>query len=337
MPIRVAINGFGRIGRCVARILEADSRGGIELVAVNDLADASSLAYLLEFDSVHRRARVAPRVDGTHIEFGGQRFAALSEHDPTKLAWGDLGVDVVLECTGRFKSRDAAAVHLERGAKRVVISSPPEGKVDALLCMGVNDGSYDSARHHVISNASCTTNCLAPQLKVLDDAFGIRKGHMLTVHAYTNDQSLVDAPHRSDPRRGRSAAMSMIPTSSGVTKALGAILPHLVGKVEGSSVRVPTADVSMTCLSVLLGREVTPEQVNDAMRAAAEGPMRGVLRVEDRPLVSVDYTGSPYSVTIDSRLTSVVDGDFVEIQAWYDNEWGFSTRMVDLAHHIGAA
>jgi len=335
MTIRIAINGFGRIGRCVARVVAESAGDDLDIVAINDLSSPENLAYLLEFDSVHGRSSLPVSVDGDSITIGRQRMKALAEKDPAKLPWSELGIDVVLECTGRFKSRDQAATHLDRGAKRVIISAPPEGKVDAILCMGVNDGTFDPAKHQIVSNASCTTNCLAPQLKVLDAAFGIRKGHMLTVHSYTNDQNIVDGPHKSDPRRGRSAAVSMVPTSSGVTKAIGELLPQLIGKFDGSSVRVPTPDVSMTCLTVLVSRNVTAAEVNDAFRAAAAGPLASVLVVEDRPLVSADFIGHPASAVVDSRLTSVVDGDLIEVQAWYDNEWAFSHRMVDLARRVG--
>jgi len=337
MGIRIAINGFGRIGRCVARVIaESNTRGiDLDLVAVNDLADAESLAYLLEFDSVHGRSTTPVATSGDSIEFGRNRFRVLSEKDPSNLPWTELGVDLVLECTGRFKSRDQAAVHLARGAKRVIISAPPQGSVDGILCMGVNHTSFDPEKHHIVSNASCTTNCLAPQLKVLDERFGIRKGHMLTVHSYTNDQHMVDGPHKGDPRRGRSAALSMVPTTSGVTKAIGEILPRLIGKFDGSSIRVPTPDVSMTCLTVLVERNVTADEVNAAFREAAAGPLASILAVEDRPLVSVDYIGHSASAIVDSSLTAVVDGDLVEVQAWYDNEWAFAHRMVDLARWVG--
>lgn len=334
---RVAINGFGRIGRTVTRILSEAASTGLELVAVNDLSPPDSLAYCLEFDSVHGRARFPVGVEGDRIRAGRQAFRCLSEKDPAKLPWSDLGVDLVLECTGKFKGREAAAVHLARGAKRVVISAPPEGDVDAILCMGVNDSAFDPSAHTIVSNASCTTNCLAPQLSVLDRAFGIRKGHMVTVHAYTNDQNLVDGPHRSDPRRGRAAGLSMVPTSSGVTKALGHVLPHLAKVVDGSSIRVPTADVSMTCLTVLLSRTVTKDDVNAAFRAAADGSLAGILAVESRPLVSVDFLGSTASAIVDTSLTRVVDGDLVEVQAFYDNEWAFSARMVDVAKLLASA
>lgn len=337
MAIRVAINGFGRIGRTVARVIAADPASDVELCAINDLGDRASLAYLLEFDSVHGRSASPVAIVGDEVHFGSQRMKTLAERDPSRLPWRELGVDVVLECTGRFRTRATASAHLEAGAGRVIISAPPSDPVDGVFVIGVNDADFDPDRHRVISNASCTTNCLAPQLAALGESFGIRKGHMLTVHAYTNDQSLIDEPHPTDPRRGRAAALSMIPTTSGVTKALFEILPQLRGKLEGSSVRVPTPDVSMTCLSILLDRPATAAEVNDAFRAAAQQRLRGVLAVEDRPLVSMDYAGSPYSAVIDSSLTSVIDGDLVEVTAWYDNEWGFSHRMVDLARRVGRA
>lgn len=334
MGIRVAINGFGRIGRSIARVVAALPGDELELVAINDLADPSALAYLLEFDSVHGRARQPVTVEGTVVRIGEHRMTALSERVPSSLPWKALGVDVVLECTGKFRSREAAGAHLAAGAGHVIISAPPQGEIDGVFVVGVNDADLDPARHRVISNASCTTHCVAPQLQVLDQAFGVRKAHMLTVHAYTNDQSIVDEPHASDPRRGRTAGVSMIPTSSGVTRALVEVLPQLRGRFLASSVRVPTPDVSMTCLSVVLGRATSAEEVNDTLRAVAAGRLRGILSVEDRPLVSVDFTGCPQSAVIDSRLTTVVDGDLLELSAWYDNEWGFSNRMVDLARLV---
>lgn len=334
MGIRIAINGFGRIGRCVARQLLLDSREDIELVAVNDLADAASLAYLFEFDSVHRRFALPVHADGNTIVAGTKRFDVLSIKDPTQLPWKKLGVDVVLECTGRFKSRDDAATHLDVGARRVVISAPPQGPVDRIFCMGVNDDTFDPKKHFVVSNASCTTNCLAPMLAVLESAFGIVKGHMLTVHSYTADQSLVDTPHKSDPRRGRTAGMSMIPTSSGVTKAIYEVLPSMTGKIGGSSIRVPTPDVSIVCLTASLAKKVSADEVNQAMRIASSARLSGILRVEDRPLVSADLIGDPCSSIVDAALTEVVADDLVEVQSWYDNEWGFSARMLDLVRVV---
>lgn len=330
MAARIAINGFGRIGRGVARLILSSPASDVELVAINDLADANALAYLLEFDSVHGRLRTPVQVEDGTLRVGERRIRVLAEQDPGELPWASLGVDVVLECTGRFRTRAAASRHVSAGARRVIVSAPPEDSVDAVFCVGLNDGLYDPSRHLVVSNASCTTNCVAPVLKVLDEALGVRKAHMLTVHSYTNDQAIVDQPHHSDYRRGRAAAESMVPTSSGVSKALFSILPQLRGKFAASSIRVPTPDVSIVCLTANVGRGTTVEELNGFFRTAAEGPLRGILGVETRPLVSSDYLGDTRSAIVDTNLTDVVDGDLVEVHAWYDNEWGYSARMVDL-------
>jgi glyceraldehyde 3-phosphate dehydrogenase len=330
LAAKIAINGFGRIGRSVARILA--SRGSdLELVAINDLTDAGTLAHLLAFDSVHRAFDRPVAADGSDLLVDGRRIPVLAVKDPAALPWAELDVDVVLECTGRFRHRAELDMHLAAGAKRVILSAPAKDALDATFCLGINDRSYDPARHRVVSNASSTTNCLAPMVRVLDDVFGLRKAHMLTVHSYTNDQSMLDQPHK-DLRRARAAALSMIPTSTGAAKAIAEVIPEMRGRLTGASIRVPTPDVSITCVTAHLDKATSAEAVNDAFRAAsASGPLAGVLSVEDRPLVSVDYVGNPHSCILDAELTSVVGGDLVQIEAWYDNEWGFANRMVDLA------
>ena len=327
MGIRVAINGFGRIGRCVARIILAE-QPDIEIVGINDLTNAGTLAHLLQFDSVHGTMDRDVRADGDALVAGKTRIPVTAEKDPAKLPWKERKVDVVLECTGIFRKRAQAALHIDAGAKKVIISAPPADKIDGVYVVGINTHRY-SADQVVVSNASCTTNCLAPIAKVVNDSFGIVKANMLTVHAYTNDQMILDLPHK-DLRRARAAAMSMIPTSTGAASAIGEVLPELAGKIEGSAIRVPTPNVSMTVLTAQVTKKTTVEAVNDAMRAAAAGPLKGILAVEDRPLVSIDFNGNPHSSTVDSELTTVVQGDLVTVQSWYDNEWGFSNRMVDL-------
>jgi glyceraldehyde 3-phosphate dehydrogenase len=330
MGTRIAINGFGRIGRCVARLILSDPSHGVDLVAVNDLTEPDALAYLFEFDSIHGRFRPGVRIEGDHFIVGQHQIRGLSEKDPTKLPWKELGIDVVLECTGRFRTRTEAYKHVTAGAKRVIISAPPKDEVDGIFCVGLNDSTFDPAKHVVISNASCTTNCLAPLLKVLDEKLGVQKANMITVHSYTADQALVDQPHKGDYRRGRAAALSMVPTSSGVSRALASVLPSLKGKFDGSSIRVPTADVSIVCLTALVSRNTTKEEVNGFFQEASTGSLKGILGFEERPLVSSDYIGDPRSSIVDAKLTGVVDGNLVEVQSWYDNEWGYSARMVDL-------
>ncbi len=329
MGIKIGINGFGRIGRCVARVISQRAGSDIEIVGINDLTSAEMLAHLLEWDSVHGHLGQSVTVDGGALKFGDQRIPVTAERDPSKLPWGKLGAEVVLECTGLFRSRDEAAKHIEAGAKRVIISAPAQGEVDGTFCVGINTDQLDPDKHRVISCASCTTNCLAPLAKVLHESFGIIKGHMVTVHAYTNDQKILDLPH-SDPRRARAAAMSMIPTSTGAAKAIGLVLPELKGKLDGTAIRVPTPDGSLTCLTAHVGRETDRDEVNRLFTEAAEGPLRGVFAVENRPLVSTDFIGNPHSSILDTAQTQVVGGDLVEVQSWYDNEWGFSNRMVDL-------
>jgi len=333
MGTKIAINGFGRIGRCIARQLFADgNKSGLELVAINDLTDNATLAHLLAFDSIHRGIGKTVESDDKSISVGGKRVAAYAEKDPAKMPWKELGVDVVLECTGRFTDKADAQKHIDAGAKRVIVSAPAKG-VDATFCVGINTNTYNPEKHFVVSNASCTTNCLAPIAKVLNDSFGIVKGHMVTVHSYTSDQRLLDAPH-SDLRRARAAPLSMIPSSTGAAKAIGLVIPELEGKLDGASIRVPTPTVSLTCLTAVVGKKTSRDEVNAAMKAASEGPLKGILGYEPRPLVSSDFIGDPRSSILDSALTQVIGGDLVEVQSWYDNEWGFSQRMIDLASLI---
>ena len=334
-PIRIAINGFGRIGRCIARALIAQPKGGLELCAINDLTDAKTLAHLLQFDSVHGTFGQPVQAGGAGLAIGGREIPILAERDPSKLPWGKLGVDLVLECTGLFTSKEQAGAHLEAGAKRVVISAPGAADVDATFCVGINHAQYDPKKHFVVSNASCTTNCLAPVAKVLDEAFGIVKGHMVTVHSYTNDQNVLDLPHK-DLRRARAAGISMIPTSTGAAKAIGLVLPQLKGKLDGTAIRVPTPNVSIVCLTALVGRKTSRDAVNAALEQASRGELTGILGYETRPLVSVDFIGNPLSSVVDAAQTQVVGEDLVEVQSWYDNEWGFSNRMLDLAHFIAS-
>ena len=333
MPIRVAINGFGRIGRNVLRSAKKSGASDIEFVAVNDLTDNDMLAHLLKYDSVHGiyPGDVAVSAEGLTVD--GDEFKVFSERDPAKLPWGELGVDVVVESTGLFRSRDQAAKHLEAGAKKVIISAPAKNE-DVTVVLGVNHETYDPEAHDVISNASCTTNCLAPVVKVLLDSFGFERGLMTTVHAYTNDQALLDVPH-SDKRRARAAAMSMIPTTTGAAKATSLVIPEVEGKLDGMALRVPTPDVSIVDLVAELGTETTAEAINGAFRAAADGPLAGILAISDEPLVSIDFTGNPHSSIVDGPSTSVIEGRMVKVLSWYDNEWGYSERVVDLVRYVG--
>jgi glyceraldehyde 3-phosphate dehydrogenase len=326
MAVKVGINGFGRIGRNIMRAALGDK--DLDFVAVNDLTNAATLAHLLKYDSVlgNLHADVKASQDGITVD--GDEFKVLSVKDPAQLPWKDLGVDVVFECTGIFTSRDGAAKHLAAGAKKVIITAPAKGP-DVTVVLGVNEDTYDPAAHQIISNASCTTNCLAPLAKAIHEAFGIRKGWMTTVHSYTNDQNLLDLPHK-DLRRARAAAMSIIPTTTGAATAVGEVLPTLKGKLDGFSMRVPTPNVSLVDLSALLEKKATGDEVNNALRAAAAGPLKGILTVSDEPLVSIDFRGNPYSSIVDSPYTKVMDGDFLKVLAWYDNEWGYSKRCVDL-------
>jgi glyceraldehyde 3-phosphate dehydrogenase len=335
MAIRVGINGFGRIGRNVLRAAKAMRVTDLEFVAVNDLTDTRTLSHLLKYDSVHGRFQgdVTPESDGICVD--GDSIRVLSEKDPAKLPWKDLGVDIVLESTGRFTDRDQAALHINGGARKVIISAPAK-KEDITIVYGVNHKSYDPAKHHVISNASCTTNCLVPVVKVILDRFGFVKGFMTTVHSYTNDQQILDLPHK-DLRRARAAALSIIPTTTGAAKATSLVLPEVKGKIDGVSLRVPTPDVSVVALSCIVEKATTAEVVNDAFRqAASAGPLKGIIAVSDEPLVSVDYIGNLYSSTVDTLSTNVVDGTLVNVTSWYDNEMGYSARCADLLRIIGA-
>ena len=334
MPIRVAINGFGRIGRNVLRAVHASDDSEIEIVALNDLTDNDMLGHLLKYDSVHGSFPGEVTVSADGLEVDGLAIKVLSERDPADLPWGDLGVDIVVESTGLFRGRDQAAKHLDAGAKKVIISAPGKNE-DITIVLGVNHTKYDPAEHHVISNASCTTNCLAPVVKVLMEEFGFRRGLMNTVHAYTNDQALLDVPH-SDKRRARAAALSMIPTTTGAAKATALVIPEVEGKLDGMALRVPTPDVSVVDLVAELETETTEEAVNEAFRRAARGSLAGILDLCDEPLVSIDFTGNPHSSIVDGPTTKIIDGSLVKILAWYDNEWGYSQRVADLAAYIGA-
>jgi glyceraldehyde 3-phosphate dehydrogenase len=326
MAVKVGINGFARIGRNIKRA--AMKHKDIDFVAVNDLTNAATLAHLLKYDSVigNLDADVKATADGITVD--GDEFKVLAIKDPAQLPWKDLGVDVVFESTGIFTDRDGAAKHLAAGAKKVIITAPAK-KPDVTVVLGVNEGIYDPAKHQIISNASCTTNCLAPLAKVLHESFGIKKGWMTTVHSYTNDQNLLDLPHK-DLRRARAAALSMIPTTTGAASAMGEVMPALKGRLDGFSMRVPTPNVSVVDLSAVLEKPTTGEEVNAALRAAANGPLKGILAISDDPLVSIDFKGNPNSSIIDSAYTKVMDGDFVKVVSWYDNEWGYSNRCVDL-------
>jgi glyceraldehyde 3-phosphate dehydrogenase len=330
MAIRVGINGFGRIGKCVLRVLlEAD---GFEPVIINDLASPAQLAPLLKYDSVHGNLTGDIQVDGESITVDGQRVRCTSIRDPQQVPWGDAGVDLVMECTGIFTDRAGATKILDGGAPRVLISAPAKNP-DITIVMGVNHRDYDASKHRIISNASCTTNCLAPVAKVLDDAFGVEHGQMTTIHSYTNDQNILDRYHK-DPRRARAAAMNMVPTSTGAATAVSLVLPKMEGKLLGMAVRVPTPNVSLVDLVVRVGRDVTAEEVNAALREAAGGDLKGILVVSDEPLVSTDYVGNAASSTVDALCTSVSGGRMVKVLSWYDNEWGFSNRMASLAQLV---
>jgi glyceraldehyde 3-phosphate dehydrogenase len=330
MPVRVGINGFGRIGRNIMRAALGDRN--IDFVAVNDLTSAKTLAHLLKYDSVLGNLHATVQAKQDAISVDGDEFKVLSVKDPAQLPWRDLGVEVVFESTGLFTDRVAAAKHLTAGAKRVVITAPAK-KPDVTLVLGVNDDTYDPSRHQIISNASCTTNCLAPLAKVLHQSFGIRKGWMTTIHSYTNDQQLLDLPHK-DLRRARAAALSMIPTTTGAAVAVGEVLPDLKGKLDGISMRVPTPNVSIVDLAAVMNRTVTADEVNAALRTAADGPLKGILSCSDDELVSIDFRGNPYSSIVDMPYTKVMEGDFLKVLSWYDNEWGYSNRCVDLLRKL---
>jgi glyceraldehyde 3-phosphate dehydrogenase len=331
MVTRIGINGFGRIGRAFTRLTL--DREDLEVVAVNDVADASTLAYLLEFDSAFGELGRPVTCGSDTMTVDGTPMAVLSKRDPADIDWGALGADIVVESTGKFRTRDGAALHLKSGARKVLISAPGKG-VDATIVLGVNDQAYDPLRHDVISNASCTTNCVAPMVKVLHDAFGVERGFMTTVHAYTGDQNLIDGPHK-DLRRARSAAVNIVPTTTGAARAVGEVIPALAGKLGGVAIRVPVEDGSLTDLTAVLSREVTAENVNEAFATAAFGPLNGILRYSTRPIVSRDVIGDPASCVFDAELTEAA-GTLVKIFGWYDNEWGYAARLADLAAVVGA-
>ena len=326
MAIKVGINGFGRIGRNIMRA--ALAHHDVDIVAVNDITDAATLAHLLKYDSVLGNLTVPVSATADTIKVGSDQFKVLAIKDPAQLPWKDLGVDIVFECTGKFTKRDDAAKHLAAGARKVIITAPATGP-DVTVVMGVNDHQYDAAKHHIISNASCTTNCVAPLAKVLHESFGIKKAWMMTVHAYTNDQNLLDLPHK-DLRRARAAALSIIPTTTGAASAVGEVLPELRGKLDGIAMRVPTPNVSVVDLAAILDKKTSKEEVNAAFKAAAEGPLKGILQFVEAPLVSIDFRGNDHSSIVDAAYTAVMDGDFVKVLSWYDNEWGYSSRCVDL-------
>ena len=335
MAIRVGINGFGRIGRQVVRSAKEQGITDIDIVAVNDLTDTNTLAHLFKYDSVHRtyEGEVTAGSDGITID--GDEIRVLAEKDPTALPWKELGVDIVLESTGHFTKADDARKHITGGARKVIISAPGKGE-DITIVMGVNSNKYDPAKHEIVSNASCTTNCLVPMVKVVRDAFGFRHGSMTTVHSYTNDQKILDAPHK-DLRRARAAAMSMIPTTTGAAKATSLVIPEVKGKLDGISIRVPTPDVSFTDLVVEVEKSTTIDEVNAAFRAASEkGDLAGFLGYSEEPLVSSDYIGNQYSCILDAMSTNVIDGTLLKVCGWYDNEWGYASRCVDLIRFIGA-
>ncbi len=336
MTVRVGINGFGRIGRNFLRATRDAARHGkadVEIVAVNDLTDNRTLAHLLEYDSTFGRLDAETAYDESSIIVDGKRVSASAQRDPSQLTWGDLGVDVVLESTGRFTDRDSAALHLKAGARKVIISAPAKGD-DVTIVMGVNDSTYDPSSHDIISNGSCTTNCVVPMAKVLLDSFGIDRGFMTTIHAYTNDQVILDFPHK-DLRRARSAARNIIPTTTGAARAAGLAVPELKGKLDGIAIRVPVDDGSITDLAVVLGRDVTVDEVNGAFRRAAEGPLQGILRYSTAPIVSSDILGDPHSCVFDAPTTQA-NGNLVKVFGWYDNEWGYSNRLVDLVELVGS-
>jgi glyceraldehyde 3-phosphate dehydrogenase len=330
MAIKVGINGFGRIGRNIMRAAMGDS--GIDIVAVNDLTNAATLAHLLKYDSILGNLKADISASGDKITVNKDEFQVLSIKDPGQLPWKSLGVDVVFESTGIFTSRDGAEKHLTAGAKKVVITAPAKGP-DLTVVIGVNEDKYDAGKHHIISNASCTTNCLAPVAKVLHETFGIRKGWMTTVHSYTNDQQLLDLPHK-DLRRARAAALSIIPTTTGAALAVGEVLPEIKGRLDGIAMRVPTPNVSVVDLAVLVDKKTSKEEVNAAFKSAADGKLKGILEYTDEQLVSVDFRGNPRSSILDSSYTAVMDGDFVKVLSWYDNEWGYSSRCVDLLRFL---
>jgi len=333
MSVKVAINGFGRIGRLVARRILENS--DLDLVAVNDITDAATLAHLFQYDSVHGRYPGEVKAGDGTLTVGGKTIKVLAQRDPKQLPWKELGVQIVIESTGLFRDRAGAGSHLEAGAKKVVISAPAKDP-DGTFVLGVNDSEYDNAKHHIVSNASCTTNCLAPVTKVLLDNFGIEKGLMATIHAYTADQRLQDAPHK-DLRRARAAALSMIPTTTGAARAIALVIPALKGKLDGYAMRVPTPNVSVVDLTVITSKPTTAEAINAAMKQAAEGPLKGILAYVEEPLVSCDFNHDSHSSSFDAANTTVIDGNMVKVLAWYDNEWGYSSRTVELTEKMAKA
>lgn len=333
MTVRVGINGFGRIGRQVLKAILEKYPNDLEVVAFNDLGDLPTMAHLLKYDSNYGRFPGTVEVADNGLVVNGKLIKAFNEKDPAKLPWGDLGVDIVIEGTGVFTSREKCQPHLDAGAKKVIITAPAKGAIDLTIVIGVNDSAYDSAQHHVVSNASCTTNCLAPAAKVVHDNFVIKRGLMTTIHAYTNDQRILDLPHK-DLRRARAAAMSMIPTTTGAARAVALVIPDLKGKFDGVAVRVPTSTVSLVDFVAEVEKEVTTEQLHAAFKAAAQGPMKGILGFEEEPLVSIDFKGDDRSSIVDAGFTSAFQGTTVKVMAWYDNEWGYSVRTADLCKLI---
>jgi glyceraldehyde 3-phosphate dehydrogenase len=334
MAIRVGINGFGRIGRQVLRAAKQQGVADIEIVAINDLTDTKTLAHLFKYDSVHRTYQGDVEAGNGAIMVDGDEVKVFAEKDPTNLKWKELGVDIVLESTGKFTDATKAKAHIDGGAKKVIISAPAKNE-DVTIVLGVNESKYDSSKHTIISNASCTTNCLVPMVKVVMDNFGFVRGSMVTVHSYTNDQNILDLPHK-DLRRARAGALSIIPTTTGAAKATSLVLPELKGKIDGTSIRVPTPDVSLTDLTVIVDKPVTIEAVNAAFKAAADGAMKGILAYTTEELVSSDFIGNPASCIFDSKTTNVVDGTLLKVSGWYDNEWGYACRCVDLLRYVAA-
>ncbi len=335
MVTKVGINGFGRIGRQVFRIIYEDYGDSLEVVAVNDLVENETLAHLLKYDSNYGRFPGQIEVTEDTFIVDGKEVLSYTEREPAHLPWGELGVDIAVEATGIFRTREQVALHLKAGAKKVIVTAPMKGKEppDITICMGVNEGEYDPKRDHIISNASCTTNCLAPVAKVLNDEFGIVRGLMTTIHAYTNDQRILDLPHK-DLRRARAAALNIIPTTTGAAKAVALVIPELEGKFDGMALRVPTPTVSIVDFVCELEREATPQEIAEAFRKAAEGDMKGILDYTEEPLVSTDFKGDTHSAVVDGLSTCVVGGNFVKVVAWYDNEWGYSYRVADLAYYM---
>ncbi len=336
MSTKIAINGFGRIGRCILRAIHERNINDLELVAINDLTDAKTLAHLYNYDTVHGRAKAKATPGEGSLTVDGHKVKITAEKDPAKLPWKELGVDIAFECTGLFTDKEKAQAHIAAGAKKVIISAPAKNH-DLTVVLGVNTEKYDSAKHHILSNGSCTTNCLAPIAKVLLDSFGLKQGLMTTIHSYTNDQAVLDIPHRKgDLRRARAAAMNMIPSSTGAAKALAEVIPELKGKFDGQSMRVPTMDVSIVDLTFESERPMTKDAIHAAMKAASEGSMKGILGYTEEQLVSSDYIGDPRSSIFDATITQVMGDRFAKVFSWYDNEWGFSNRMIDLAQIVGA-